>query len=103
MKLFVPILCAAVVVGMTASSASAFTQEPIRGGGSGGSALADPSEQYRVRGDADATPENRGPRAESSPFSLGVIGPDPRNAPRVHRPGPDNNHLFWNNSSSYWR
>lgn len=94
-------LFAAVIAG---PPAQAFTEEPLAAGGkSGGQGLADPSDQYRNLGEpAPARGQGEKP-GESSPFSFGVTGPGSQYAPSVNRPGIDNDHLYWNNSSRYQR
>ena len=91
---------AATFIGL-ASPAFAFTQEPVNIGGSGGNAVADPDDQYRnLTEPSSTTPQ----RQQSSGFSInGPTPTGPRFAAPVERQGPDNEHLFWNNSSRYWR
>lgn len=99
------VLAAAVLAlaGVAAPPAAyAFSQEPLSPGTgtSNGARLADPRETYRSR----TEPETEGPDSDARRrFSRGVTGPDPRFAAPVERPGVDNDHLFWNNSSRYWR
>lgn len=97
--------CLALFAAVTAGSpAQAFTEEPLAAGGkSGGQGLVDPSDQYRNLGEPASTRGQSKNPGESSPFSFGVTGPSSQYAPSVNRPGIDNNHLYWNNSSSYQR
>ncbi len=83
-----------------AGPAFAFTQEPVSAGGSG-VAVADPTDQYSNQvAPSSATPQ----RQQPSPFSVnGRTPPGPRLSAPVERQSPDNDHLFWNNSSKYWR
>lgn len=100
MRRILPAIAAAALIGL-ASPAFAFTQEPVSVGGArgSGSGLADPSDQYRTQGQPDSTTPQR---QQPSPFSInGPTGP--RLSAPVERQGPDNDHLFWNNSSRYWR
>ena len=93
-----PVIAAVAFIGL-ASPAFAFTQEPVNVGGSG-SGLADPSDQYRNRVEPDSTTPQR---QQQSGFSInGPTSTGPRLAAPVERQGPDNEHLFWNNSSRYW-
>ena len=105
MKLAVIAASLALLAGLAVPPAArAFTQEPLRGGAGDGSQLADPSDAYRNRTDFKAAPSSDGPASKPSPFSLGATsGWEPRLAAPVERPGIDNEHLFWNNSSRYWR
>jgi hypothetical protein len=82
------------------ASAHAFSQEPVNIGNGDGSRLADPRSNYRTRTEPETEGSNRDARRR---FSRGLDGPDPRFAAPVERPGVDNDHLFWNNSSRYWR
>jgi hypothetical protein len=93
MRPFVVTLCAvALAVVLGSPPASAFTQEPIPGT-AGGSAseqrLADPGS-----GEDGAAGRDR------SPFSFSVTGPGARTGPNVNRPGADNRHLYWDNTSN---
>ncbi|MBL8666985.1 MAG: hypothetical protein JNM48_05940 [Rhodospirillales bacterium] len=80
--------------------AFAFTQEPVNVGGSG-AAVADPNDQYTDRvAPSSATPQQQQP----SSFSInGRTPPGPRLSAPVERQSPENDHLYWNNSSKYWR
>lgn len=100
MRRILPAIAAVAFIGL-ASPAFAFTQEPVSAGGSGGNAVADPDDQYRnLNGPSSATPQ----RQQPSPFSInGPTATGPRYAAPVERQSPDNEHLFWNNSSRYWR
>lgn len=105
MKLAAFAVSIAIMAGLSAPTvARAFTQEPVRSGAGDGSQLADPSDAYRNRSGFEAAPPSGGPASKPSPFSLGATtGSEPRLAAPVERPGVDNEHLFWNNSSRYWR
>jgi hypothetical protein len=105
MKLAVFAVSVALLAGLSAPSVAwAFTQEPLSGGTGDGNQLADPSDAYRNRANADAADPSSGKGSKPSPFSLGATpGWEPRLAAPVERPGTDNEHLFWNNSSRYWR
>lgn len=100
MRRILPAIAAVAFIGL-ASPAFAFTQEPVNAGGSARNAVADPDDQYRTD-PSSTTPQ----RQQQSRFSIN--GPTststgPRLAAPVERQGPDNDHLFWNNSSRYWR
>ena len=100
MRRILPAIAAVAFIGL-ASPAFAFTQEPVSAGGSGGNAVADPDDQYRnLNQPSSATPQ----RQQSSGFSInGPTPTGPRFASPVEKQGPENEHLFWNNSSKYWR
>ena len=94
-----PAIMAVAFLGL-AGPAFAFTQEPVSVGGSG-VAVADPADRYADQvAPSSATPQQQQP----SPFSLNDRTPvGPRLSAPVERQGPANDHLFWNNSSKYWR
>jgi hypothetical protein len=87
--------------GLVAPAATrAFSQEPVSIGNGDGSRLADRNDTRPNRTQVEA----EGPDADARRrFSRGLSGPDPRFAAPVERPGAHNEHLFWNNSSRYWR
>lgn len=105
MKLAVFVVSIAVLAGLSAPNvARAFSQEPLGNGAGSTNQLADPSDAYRNRSGFEAAPPSSGPVSRPSPYSLGATtGSEPRLAAPVERPGIDNEHLFWNNSSRYWR
>ncbi|HYN37959.1 MAG TPA: hypothetical protein VES39_01780 [Rhodospirillales bacterium] len=105
MKLAAVVVSAALIAAVSVpSTAFAFSQEPLGSGTGGGNALADPADAYRSRVGPDTATERAPAANPSSPFSFGVTGPnEPRLASPVERPGVDNEHLFWNNSSRYWK
>ena len=105
MKLALLIVSALVLTGVVAPrTASAFSQEPVSGvGGSSANNVADPDERYEKLADPNPTGARDTTDRNPSPFSFGITGPEPRQAAPVNRPGIENDHLFWNNSSRYWR
>jgi hypothetical protein len=80
--------------------ASAFTQEPISGtGGGAGNSFIDPDTGEQRLADPGSGEDGAAGR-DRSPFSFSVTGPGARTGPNVNRPGPDNRHLYWDNTSN---
>jgi hypothetical protein len=92
----------ALVVLLGSLEARAFTMEPLGGNGSGdGNQFTDPDERYEKLADPNASERSLNPiEKDRSTFSFGAIGPQSSNRPSVNRPGVDNQHLYWNNTSN---
>ena len=98
MRLYIAASALAVAILLGPLDATAFTLEPVGGNDSGGnSRFADPDERYDEFADPSTNgaaphkvvrPSRSAPRSNSS------------NGPSVNRPGVDNEHLYWNNTSN---
>ena len=92
MRIFIAASAAAVAILIGSVDARAFTLEPVGGNSGGNSRFADPDERY----DTLADPSNN----ERPTFTFGTTGSNAPNRPNVNRPGIDNEHLYWNNTSN---
>src|SRR5512132_2132879 len=90
----------ALAVLLGSLEASAFTMEPVDGNDSGASnRFTDPDEGYEKLADPNASERSLSPEKDRPTFSFGVTRPGSSNRPSVDRPGVDNEHLYWNNTS----
>jgi hypothetical protein len=82
--------------------ARAFTMEPVGGNDSGASnRFTDPDERYDKLADPNASERSLSPTERNRPtFTFGMTRPESSNRPSVNRPGVDNEHLYWNNTSN---
>lgn len=97
----IPIAASAVAVAILLGSpdARAFTLEPVGGNDSGSnSRFADPDERYDKL--ADPSDSERSSAQSGPTFTFGTTGSNAPNRPSVNRPGIDNEHLYWNNTSN---
>jgi hypothetical protein len=99
MKLYIAASALGVAVLFGTPDAKAFTQEPVGGNGSGGnSRFADPDEQNDKL--ADPSTYERSSAQGGPTFTFGTTGSSSSHSPSVNRPGVDNEHLYWNNTSN---
>jgi hypothetical protein len=99
---YIAVSAVAFAVLLGSLEARAFTMEPVGGNGTSDSnRFTDPDERYEKLADPNATERSFGPTEKDRPtFSLGVTRPESSNRPSVNRPGVDNEHLYWNNTSN---
>jgi hypothetical protein len=99
MKLYIAAFALAVAILLGSLDARAFTLEPVGGNDSGGnSRFADPDERYDNF--ADHSTDERSSAQGGPTFTFGTTGSNSSNGPSVNRPGVDNEHLYWNNTSN---
>jgi hypothetical protein len=99
MRLYIPASALAVAILLGSLDAKAFTLEPEGGNDSGGnSRFADPDERYDEL--ADPSTNERSSAQGGPTFTLGTTRSNSSNGPSVNRPGVDNEHLYWNNTSN---
>jgi hypothetical protein len=71
----------------------------LGGNDSGGnSRFADPDERYDKL--ADPSTNERSSAQGGPTFTFGTTGSNSSHGPSVNRPGLDNEHLYWNNTSN---
>jgi hypothetical protein len=98
MKLYIAASALGVAILFGSLDAKAFTQEPLGGNDSGVTArFADPDERYDKLADPST---NERSSAQGSPATFGTTGSNSSHGPSVNRPGLDNEHLYWNNTSN---
>jgi hypothetical protein len=99
---YIAVSAVAFAVLLGSLEARAFTMEPVGGNGTSDSnRFTDPDERYEKLADPNATERSFGPTEKDRPtFSLGVTRPESSDRPSVNRPGVDNEHLYWNNTSN---
>ena len=98
MRLYIAASALAVAILLGPLDATAFTLEPVGGNDSGGnSRFADPDERYDEF--ADPSTNERAPHKVVRPSRSAPRSNSP-NGPSVNRPGVDNEHLYWNNTSN---
>jgi hypothetical protein len=99
MRLYIAASGLAVAILLGSLDARAFTLEPLGGNDSGGnSRFADPDEPYDKL--ADPSTNERSSAQGGPTFTFGTTGSDSSQGPSVNRPGVDNEHLYWNNTSN---
>jgi hypothetical protein len=97
---YIAVSAITLAVLLASLEARAFTMEPVGGNDSGAnSRFTDPDERYEKLDDANTS--ERSPADKDRPtFTFGTTGPNSSNGPSVNRPGVDNEHLYWNNTSN---
>ena len=99
MKLYIAASALGVAILLGSLDARAFTPEPVGGNDSGGnSRFADPDERYNKL--SDPSTDERSSAQGGPTFTFGTTGSNSSNRPSVNRPGVDNEHLYWNNTSN---
>ena len=99
MKLYIAASALGAAILLGSLDARAFTPEPVGGNDSGGnSRFADPDERHDKLGDPPA--DERSSAQGGPTFTFGTTGSNSSNRPSVDRPGVDNEHLYWNNTSN---
>ena len=99
MRLFIAASAVAVAILLGSPDARAITLEPVGGNASdGNSRFVDPDERSDTL--ADPSDNERSSAQDGPTFTLGTTGSNAPNRPNVNRPGIDNEHLYWNNTSN---
>ena len=99
MKLYFAASALGIAILFGSLDARAFTQEPVGGNdGGGNSRFADPDEGYDKL--ADPSTNERSSAQGDPTFTFRATGSNSSPGPSVNRPGIDNEHLYWNNTSN---
>ena len=99
MKLYIAASALGIAILLGSLDARAFTPEPVGGNDSGdNSRFADPDEEYDKL--ADPSTNERSSAQGGPTFTFGATGSNASPGPSVNRPGVDNEHLYWNNTSN---